>query len=165
MYRGTWRAIVHKVILIQTQLQRLSLHAYKRCFKLFWPESDTQVLLTDHQLNYIGSLVGCYLWGCTELDTTKVAQQQQQQLTCKRACKIKAAYGTYSEHCHCDKQSLSSFLPIVNVFSKETTQSPVHGLPPSQSPGCRLASPSRLENFELNTQEIITCPAPCPKCQ
>ena len=27
-----------------------------------------------------GSLVGCRLWGCTELDTTEVTQQQQQQL-------------------------------------------------------------------------------------
>ena len=26
-----------------------------------------------------GSLVGCRLWGCTELDTTEVTQQQQQQ--------------------------------------------------------------------------------------
>ena len=25
-----------------------------------------------------GSLVGCHLWGCTELDTTKATQQQQQ---------------------------------------------------------------------------------------
>ena len=27
----------------------------------------------------MGSLVGCRLWGCTELDTTEVTQQQQQQ--------------------------------------------------------------------------------------
>jgi len=27
-----------------------------------------------------GSLVGCRLWGRTELDTTKVTQQQQQQV-------------------------------------------------------------------------------------
>ena len=26
-----------------------------------------------------GSLVGCRLWGCTELDTTEVTEQQQQQ--------------------------------------------------------------------------------------
>ena len=26
------------------------------------------------------SLVGCRLWGCTELDTTEVTQQQQQQM-------------------------------------------------------------------------------------
>ena len=26
-----------------------------------------------------GSLVGCHLWGCTELDTTEATQQQQQQ--------------------------------------------------------------------------------------
>ena len=26
-----------------------------------------------------GSLVGCHLWGRTELDTTKATQQQQQQ--------------------------------------------------------------------------------------
>ena len=26
-----------------------------------------------------GSLVGCHLWGCTELDMTEVTQQQQQQ--------------------------------------------------------------------------------------
>ena len=29
-----------------------------------------------------GSLVGCSLWGCTELDTTEATQQQQQQQTC-----------------------------------------------------------------------------------
>ena len=28
-----------------------------------------------------GSLVGCRLWGCTELDTTEATQQQQQQHT------------------------------------------------------------------------------------
>ena len=28
-----------------------------------------------------GSLVDCHLWGCTELDTTEVTQQQQQQLS------------------------------------------------------------------------------------
>ena len=27
-----------------------------------------------------GSLVGCCLWGCTELDTTEATQQQQQQV-------------------------------------------------------------------------------------
>ena len=27
-----------------------------------------------------GSLVGCPLWGCTESDTTKAMQQQQQQV-------------------------------------------------------------------------------------
>ena len=26
----------------------------------------------------LGSLVGCHLWGCTELDTTEATQQQQQ---------------------------------------------------------------------------------------
>ena len=26
-----------------------------------------------------GSLVGCRLWGCTELDTTEATQQQQQR--------------------------------------------------------------------------------------
>ena len=30
-----------------------------------------------------GSLVGCYLWGRTELDTTEATQQQQQQLYIK----------------------------------------------------------------------------------
>ena len=30
---------------------------------------------------YLGSLVGCHLWGRTELDTTKATQQQQQQLS------------------------------------------------------------------------------------
>ena len=32
-----------------------------------------------------GSLVGCRLWGCTESDTTEVAQQQQQQQTYSKA--------------------------------------------------------------------------------
>ena len=27
-----------------------------------------------------GSLVGCYLWGCTELDTTEATWQQQQHI-------------------------------------------------------------------------------------
>ena len=31
-----------------------------------------------------GSLVGCYLWGRTELDTTEVTQQQQQQQVLQR---------------------------------------------------------------------------------
>ena len=29
-----------------------------------------------------GSLVGCHLWGCTELDTTEATEQQQQQYFC-----------------------------------------------------------------------------------
>ena len=44
-----------------------------------------------------GSLVGCRLWGCTELDTTKVTQQQQ-QLTCMSCAPALAKWLSHFSH-------------------------------------------------------------------
>ena len=41
-----------------------------------------------------GSLVGCCLWGCTELDTTEVTQQQQQL----QVIVVYVIFYNYSEH-------------------------------------------------------------------
>ena len=40
-------------------------------------EMTTHSTVLAWRIPGMGSLVGCHLWGCTELDTTKVTQQQQ----------------------------------------------------------------------------------------
>ena len=45
----------------------------------------------------MGSLVGCHLWGRTELDTTGAMQQQQQQVCIVKAMVfLVVMYGCYS---------------------------------------------------------------------
>ena len=74
MDRGAWWAAVHGVAQSRTQLKRLSMHA---C--MYWRRKwqPTPVFLPGESQGQ-KSLVGCHLWGLTELGTTEVTQQQQQ---------------------------------------------------------------------------------------
>ena len=74
MDRGAWWAAVHGVAQSRTQLKRLSMHA---C--MYWRRKwqPTPVFLPGESQGQ-KSLVGCHLWGLTELGMTEVTQQQQQ---------------------------------------------------------------------------------------
>ena len=68
MDRGAWWAAVHGVAQSRTQLKRLSMHA---C--MYWRRKwqPTPVFLPGESQGQ-KSLVGCHLWGLTELGTTEV---------------------------------------------------------------------------------------------
>ena len=70
MDRGAWQAAVHGVA---KGLTRLSDFTFTFHFHAL--EKDMVFLPGESQGR--GSLVGCHLWGHTELDTTEVTQQQQ----------------------------------------------------------------------------------------
>ena len=53
------------------------LFSFTFTFSRFCSNLPTPVFLPAESQGW-GSLVGCPLWGCTESDTTKVTQQQQQ---------------------------------------------------------------------------------------
>ena len=73
---GAWWTADHGITKSQTRLSDFTLtfdfHALEKEWQL------TPVFLPRESQGR-GSLVGCHLWGCTESDTTKAAQQQQQQ--------------------------------------------------------------------------------------
>ena len=74
---GTWRATVHGVAKSQT---RLSNFTFTFHFHALEKEMTTTPVFLPGESQGQGSLVGCRLWGRTELDTTEVTQQQQQLL-------------------------------------------------------------------------------------
>ena len=63
---GAWEAAVHGVAKSQTQLSDLT-------FTCHFPASTPVFLPGESQGR--GGLVGCRLWGCTELDTPEVTWQ------------------------------------------------------------------------------------------
>ena len=76
MDRGAWQAAVHGVTKGWTQLSNFtSLFTFMHWRRKWQP---TPVFLPGESQGR-GSLVGCRLWGRTELDTTEVTQQQQQK--------------------------------------------------------------------------------------
>ena len=74
---GAWKAAVHGVAKSRT---RLSDFAFTFHFHALDKEMATHSSVLAWRIPGTGSLVGCRLWGHTELDTTKAMQQQQQQL-------------------------------------------------------------------------------------
>ena len=77
---GAWQATVHAT--------SLSLFIFMHWRRKWQP---TPVFLPVESQGQ-GSLVGCCLWGHTELDTTEVTQQQQQQQQKKRKRKCKKIF-------------------------------------------------------------------------
>ena len=71
---GAWWVAVHGVTKSRTQLSDFSF-TFMHWRKKWQP---TPVFLPGESQGR-GSLVGCRLWGHTELDTTEATQQQQQQ--------------------------------------------------------------------------------------
>ena len=77
MDRGAWQAAVHRVARSQTRLRDfIFLFTFMHWRRKWQP---TPVFLPGESQGQ-GSLVGCCLWGRTELDTTEATQQQQQLL-------------------------------------------------------------------------------------
>ena len=69
MDRGAWKAAVHGVDEGQTQLSDFTFTFTFMHWRRKW--QATPVFLPGESQGQ-GSLVGCRLWGCTELDTTEV---------------------------------------------------------------------------------------------
>ena len=66
--RGAWWTAVYGVSQSRTRLKRLNMHACMH-WRIKWPPSP--VFLPGESQGQ-RSLVGCHLWGRTELDTTEV---------------------------------------------------------------------------------------------
>ena len=71
---GAWQAAVHEVAKSWT---RLSNFTFTFHFHALEKEMATHSGILAWRIPGRGSLVGCRLWGCTELDTTEATQQQQ----------------------------------------------------------------------------------------
>ena len=74
MDRRAWQVAVHGVTKSGTRVTSLSLFTFMHWRRKWQP---TPVFLPGESQGR-GSLVGCRLWGHTELDTTEATQQQQQ---------------------------------------------------------------------------------------
>ena len=72
---GAWQAAVHGVAKSRTRLSDFTFTHWRREWQ------PAPVFLPGESQGW-GSLVGCRLWGRTELDTTEATQQQQQQQIC-----------------------------------------------------------------------------------
>ena len=73
---GAWQAAVHRIAKSQTRLSNFTLTFH---FHALEKEMATHFSVLAWRIPGTGSLVGCHLWGCTELDMTEATQQQQQQ--------------------------------------------------------------------------------------
>ena len=73
---GARQAAVHGVAKSWT---RLNDFAFTFHFHALEKEMATHSSVLAWRIPGTGSLVGCHLWGLTELDTTEATQQQQQQ--------------------------------------------------------------------------------------
>ena len=86
---GAWWAAVHGVAKSRT---RLSGFIFTFHFPALEKEMATHSSVLAWRIPRTGSLVGCRLWGRTELDSTEATlqqqqqQQQQQQLNCVELC-------------------------------------------------------------------------------
>ena len=72
---GAWQAAVHGVAKSWTRLRDFTFTSH---FHALEEEMATPVFLPGESQGR-RSLLGCRLWGCTELDTIDATQQQQQQ--------------------------------------------------------------------------------------
>ena len=71
---GAWWAAVHGVAKSQTRLNDFTFTFH---FHVLEKEMATHSNILAWRIPGMGSLVGCRLWGHTELDTTEATQQQQ----------------------------------------------------------------------------------------
>ena len=72
--RGAWWAAVHGVVKSRTRLSDFTFTFTFPRWRRKW--QPTPVFLPGESQGW-GSLVGCRLWGRTELDTTEATEQQQ----------------------------------------------------------------------------------------
>ena len=81
---GAWWAAVHGVAKNRTRLRDFTFTFH---FHALEKEMATHSGVLAWRIPGTGSLVGCRLWGRTELDTTEATQQpQQQQHTLAKSC-------------------------------------------------------------------------------
>ena len=77
---GAWKAAVHGVAEDWTRLNDFTFNFHFHALeKEMAAHSSVLAWRIPGEMNPRGSLVGCRLWCCTELDTTEVTQQQQQR--------------------------------------------------------------------------------------
>ena len=96
---GAWQAAVLGVAKSRIRLSN-SLFTFMHWRRKWQP---TPVFLPGESQG-LGSLVGCRLWGCTELDTTEVTQQQQQQQQDNYTLKTKNKFIERYQICNYQKQ-------------------------------------------------------------
>ena len=65
-----------------------------------------------------GSLVGCRLWGRTELDTTEATQQQHCFNDMKQKSQVLTAYTNKKEMHIKLKKSINHFQPLLSLFTQ-----------------------------------------------
>ena len=65
---GAWWAAVHGVVKSRIQLSDFTFTFH---FHALEKEMATHSSVLAWRIRGMGSLVGCHLWGCTELDTTE----------------------------------------------------------------------------------------------
>ena len=102
-------------LLSRTQLSEFTFMRWRRKWQ------PTPVFLPGESQGR-GSLVGCHLWGRTELDTTEATQQQQQQqphfihpLLCQQTFRLFPCFG-YSVCCCCEDRDARVFLNYICLF-------------------------------------------------
>ena len=107
MDRGAWQAAVHGVAKGRTRLNDFTFTFH---FHALEKEMATHSSVLGESQGR-GSLVGCRLWGRTELDTTEVTQQQQQtssislqlpllEILCLRTC-MACDFSFFLASCSC----------------------------------------------------------------
>ena len=103
MDRGAWQAAGHGVARSRT---RLSDFTFTFHFHALEKEMTSHSSVLAWRIQGWGSLVGCRLWGRTELDTTEVTQQQQpfQYYACAPGLKL--------PHPVLHRQCFESWLPV-----------------------------------------------------
>ena len=85
---GAWWATVHGVATSRTQLSDFTFTFHFHALEKEW--QPTPVFLPGESQGW-GSLVGCHLWGHTELDTTEATEQQQQQQPKQQHVRMRAS--------------------------------------------------------------------------
>ena len=86
MDRGAWQAAVHGVATSQTRLGDFTFTFH---FHALEEEMATHSSVLAWRIPGTGSLVGCRLWGRTELDTTEATWQQQSNNQNDQICRPK----------------------------------------------------------------------------
>ena len=77
-WTGAWQGAVHGITKSWTLTERLHFHFSLFTFMHWRRKSQSTPVFLPGESQGRESLVGCHLWGHTELDTTEATQQQQQ---------------------------------------------------------------------------------------
>ena len=135
MDRGTWQATVHGVVEGWT---RLSNFTFSFHFHALEKAMATHSSVLAWRIPGTGSLVGCRLWGHTELDTIEATWRQQQQVHSQRYSTITTIhfknYFIISINCILIKQFLRISLTPSNLHSAFSLYEFVNSISYKQNP-------------------------------